>query len=220
VIDIRRLPGWAYRVLSWTAGLGGLIGLVLALLAAYSMLVMAPWDTRPGVLGAILLRYPLHLLITAACAGVFAAAAAWVGGRFGAFTAGAAAVVLVGLALWPPIAQWWTARSAGVAVSVADYWTDYDLLWRTTARPARTEVYAVAADGSQLRFCQHLRLQLVDSDRHGVRYRFARGDETPCGVRDVDQLLCWSGLSARRKAIADSAAASVASSSTSAAPAC
>jgi pimeloyl-ACP methyl ester carboxylesterase len=46
-----------------------------------------------------------------------------------------------------------------------------------------------------------------------------RGDEAGCGARHVDQRPSGIGLSARRKAIAGSAAVTAASSSTSAAPA-
>jgi hypothetical protein len=60
------------------------------------------------------------------------------------------------------------------------------------------------------RFCQHLR-QLADTNRRGVRCCSFKGDEAGCGARHVDQRPSGIGLSARRKAIAGSAAVTAAS---------
>ena len=83
----------------------------------------------------------------------------------------------------------------------------------SASRPATPSASPASAG-----FCQHLR-QLADTSRRGVRCCFW-GDEAGCGARHVDQRPSGIGLSARRKAIAGSAAVTAASSSTSAAPAC
>jgi transposase len=74
--------------------------------------------------------------------------------------------------------------------------------------------YCGAQDGS-VSTCASWRIPVVVGY---VAARF-RGDEAGCGARHVDQRPSGIGLSARRKAIAGSAAVTAASSSTSAAPA-
>jgi hypothetical protein len=76
-------------------------------------------------------------------------------------------------------------------------------LRREASREALTGVCRPGCE--RRRFCQHLR-QVADTSRRGVRCCSFWGDEAECGARHVDQRPSGIGLSARREAIAGSAA--------------
>jgi acetyl esterase/lipase len=124
--------------------------LACAAVLAYAMARPVRWD-GPGIVGALALFFPLHLLlITAACV-----ALAWLaqrsGAALGAAIFGLTALLTAGMAIVPAAAVRRYARALGVPVSLGNYLANALLLNYGRAQPARSVVYGVAPDGVALK---------------------------------------------------------------------
>lgn len=124
---------------------------VAALLAAgFAMVYPLPFDSALGLLGALLLFFPLHLLVVTAAVAALAFVARARRARPAAFLFLAAALLSAAMALWPGLAMWRFARRHGVALSLGDYVAEAAHLNLGPPQPARTVRYGTTADGTVL----------------------------------------------------------------------
>lgn len=108
------------------------------------------WDLLPGVLAAMALAFPLHLLPVAGAAAALALLARRRGARPAAALFAATAALAVLLAGWPCVAVGLLARREGVPLSMAEYLARSTRVNLGAADPSRSVVYAVAPDGRRL----------------------------------------------------------------------
>ncbi len=125
---------------------------LVASLAAGAVAMAYPiaFDNPLGLLGTVLLAYPLHLLAVTPAA----AALALLAHRRRATPAAAlllvAALLSATMALWPSLAIWRFAREQGVMLSLDDYLRGAAHLDLGPPQPERTVTYGTAADGAPL----------------------------------------------------------------------
>jgi len=134
---------------SWALSLIALLLAAIAGVAAYYMLVPTDFDGF-GILGFIVLTFPLHLLAVA----IVAAALGLLTWRCGAAlsTTGFAfvAVLTVITALWPSAVIWQRARHLGVSLSFAEYFANALHPNLSGLPPERSVPYRAVPDGTSL----------------------------------------------------------------------
>ncbi|MBV9828652.1 MAG: alpha/beta hydrolase [Alphaproteobacteria bacterium] len=108
------------------------------------------FDTVLGLAGAVLLFFPLHLLVVTILAGAFAAVAKARHARLALVASVVGAMVSAILAVAPAVATWRYAQRHGVDVSLGDYLANASHMNLGPPQPARSVVYWTAPGGDQL----------------------------------------------------------------------
>src|SRR5579863_4969277 len=130
----------------------GLAGLSVAVLAAtaLAMAVPLPFDSVLGLLGAILLIFPLHLLIVTGVTMMLALFARRRRARAATALFTVAALASAVMAIAPSAALWLFARHENVSLSLGEYLRYGAHLNLGSPQPDRSVSYGTAADGTTL----------------------------------------------------------------------
>jgi len=116
---------------------------------AYCMAYPVRWD-GPGIIGALALYFPLHLLAATLTAAVLAFIAKRSGSNLAALMFGFVVVLTAVMALAPTIALWRQARQSDVPLSLGTYLANAGRLNSGRPQQDRSVVYGIATDGTRL----------------------------------------------------------------------
>lgn len=140
-----------HYVIPWLLRLGACLLAVLTAGLAYCMACPVRWD-GPGLLGALALCFPLHLLVFAIGA---ATAGLWAKRRRAKLTAcvfGLVAIMMAVMALTPPAVVWRRAHELNVPLSLGNYLANAaHFNSKGRPQPDRSVVYGNAKNGTKLR---------------------------------------------------------------------
>ncbi len=125
-------------------------GLLAVLTAAVAACMVYPAWNKVGLMGAMVLFFPLHLLLFALAALILVSVAKRRGARPAAFLFGVTALLFAGMALLPALANWREARRLGVPLSLGDYLANGTSTNVGAAVTDRTVTFGAAGDGSKL----------------------------------------------------------------------
>jgi acetyl esterase/lipase len=116
---------------------------------AYCMVNPVRWD-GPGMLGAVALFFPLHLLAFTLAAGVLALFALRRDARLAAGIFGLVVILTATMAVAPSLAVWRRARQLDVPLSLGNYLANAGRLNVGLPQRERTVVYGTGRDGTKL----------------------------------------------------------------------
>src|SRR5262245_59534048 len=133
------------RVLTTVACLLAVATAVLA----YAMVYPVRWD-GPGIVGAIALFFPLHVLVVTLVAALLLRRARRRQARLAGVALRLVIILTVAMALIPSVALWRRARELGVPVSLGTYLANAAHLNVGVPQPERSVAYGTAPDGTKL----------------------------------------------------------------------
>lgn len=138
----RRVPAWVLTAVACSMA-------VLMAMLAFCMLNPVRWD-GPGLIAAVALFFPLHLLVLTLMSAAMALVAGRCKARLAASVFAGVAVLTAVMALTPTIAEWRGAGELNVPLSLSTYLANAWHLNSGDPQLDRSVVYATSKDGTKL----------------------------------------------------------------------
>ena len=137
-------------VWAWLLTASASVLTVASVLLAYCMIVPVRWDGL-GLFGAVVLIFPLHLLVVSVVDAGLAFVAYRSKAKLAVWMFGFMSVLKAALALTPTIAVWQTAQQLNVPLSLRTYVANAIHLNLGHSRTDQSVVYGTTADGTKLK---------------------------------------------------------------------
>lgn len=137
--------GWA-----WLLTASASLLTVASVILAYCMIVPVRWDGL-GLFGAVVLIFPLHLLMVSFADAVLAVVAKRSGARLAVYLFAFMAVLKFGLSMVPTVAIWRTAQQLNVPLSISNYVANAVRVNLGHSRSEQSVIYGTSSDGTNLK---------------------------------------------------------------------